>query len=142
MAKFYGTIGYVQNEEIRPGVYKEQVTERKYSGDLMDNIRQLQSSDKVNDDINISNKITPVSIDDAKTTTKITIDSTVFHGAEMMNAFRAIEDALYGTDKTEAWLPVFSELEELIYYHRCLIDSKSEALLDSSGKPLLSRIYE
>ena len=57
MAKFYGTIGYVQNEEIRPGVYKEQVTERKYSGDLMDNIRQLQSSDKVNDDINISNKI-------------------------------------------------------------------------------------
>ena len=85
---------------------------------------------------------TPVSIDDAKTTTKITIDSTVFHGAEMMNAFRAIEDALYGTDKTEAWLPVFSELEELIYYHRCLIDSKSEALLDSSGKPLLSRIYE
>ena len=35
MAKFYGTIGYVQNVEIRPGVYKEQVTERKYSGDLM-----------------------------------------------------------------------------------------------------------
>lgn len=57
MAKFYGTIGYVQDKEIRPGVHKEEVMERKYSGDLIDNVRQLQSSDKVNDDINVSNKI-------------------------------------------------------------------------------------
>ena len=57
MAKVYGTIGYVRNIEIRPGVYKEEVTERNYSGDLIRNIRQLEASDKVNDDINISNEI-------------------------------------------------------------------------------------
>ena len=57
MAKFYGTIGYVRNVEIRPGVYKEEVTERNYSGDLIRNVRQLEASDKVNDDINISNEI-------------------------------------------------------------------------------------
>ena len=57
MAKFYGTIGYIRNVEKRPGVYKEEVTERNYSGDLIRNIRQLEASDKVNDDINISNEI-------------------------------------------------------------------------------------
>ena len=85
---------------------------------------------------------TSVTIDDSRATAKIVIDSTVFKKSGMMNALRAIEDALYGAEKTDAWLPVFSELEELIDYHRYLRDSKGGLLLDSSGKPLLSRIYE
>lgn len=61
MAKFYGAIGYGFTEEVKPGVYKDVITERKYYGDLVQNIRRLQSSDNVNDNINVANKISIVS---------------------------------------------------------------------------------
>ena len=60
MAKFYGTIGYAKTVETMPGVWTEQITERDYYGDVIKNSRRLQSSDKVNDDISISNQISIV----------------------------------------------------------------------------------
>ena len=58
MAKFYGPIGYVTDtKEIRPGVFEEVITERNYYGDVVRNNRRLQTADKVNDDIDISNEI-------------------------------------------------------------------------------------
>lgn len=57
MAKFYGAIGYAINAEVKPGVWKSQITERCYIGDLTRNTRQLQSADKLNDDINVANEI-------------------------------------------------------------------------------------
>lgn len=57
MAKWYGPIGYAETVEIRPGVHKDVITERMYSGDLLQNSRSLQSSDQLNDDINVANKI-------------------------------------------------------------------------------------
>lgn len=57
MAKFYGVIGYAILEEKNPGVWKEQVTERRYFGDLIRNTRQLQTADKLNDDVNVANEI-------------------------------------------------------------------------------------
>jgi len=57
MAKWYGIVGYGADVEVRPAVWKTVITEKKYSGDLIQNNRLLQTSDKVNDDINISNKI-------------------------------------------------------------------------------------
>jgi hypothetical protein len=60
MAKFYGTVGYVVTEEVKPGVFKESVVERQYYGDLIRNVGLRQTSDKVNDDINISNEISIV----------------------------------------------------------------------------------
>lgn len=57
MAKFYGVIGFVTTEETTPGVWTEQITERFYYGDLVRNTRRLQSSDTVNDSIDISNEI-------------------------------------------------------------------------------------
>lgn len=60
MAKYYGKIGYAETVETAPGVWKEQVTERNYFGDLTRITRRLQSSDKVNDDINISNELSIV----------------------------------------------------------------------------------
>lgn len=60
MAKFYGTIGYAKTVETMPGVWTEQITERNYYGDVIRNSRRLQSSDKVNDDININNQISIV----------------------------------------------------------------------------------
>lgn len=57
MAKFYGNIGYAESVETAPGVWKEQITERAYYGDLTRNTRRLQSSSQLNDDINVANEI-------------------------------------------------------------------------------------
>lgn len=57
MAKYYGVIGYAETVETVPGVYEEQITERNYYGELVRNTRRLQTSDQVNDNINIANEI-------------------------------------------------------------------------------------
>ena len=61
MAKFHGLIGFGKTVETRPGVWTEEITEREYDGDLLQNIRQLEGGDQVNDNINIANKISIVS---------------------------------------------------------------------------------
>jgi len=60
MAKFYGPIGFAETIETEPGLWEEQITERSYYGDLTRITRALQSSDSVNDNINISNEISIV----------------------------------------------------------------------------------
>ena len=57
MAKYYGKIGYAEETEIRPGVYKNQFTERSYYGDLNRSHSRNQNSDKLNDDIVIANEL-------------------------------------------------------------------------------------
>lgn len=61
MAKWYGVIGYAETGETKPGVWGEQITERTYFGDLIRNTRRLQSSDQLNDNINVANEISIVS---------------------------------------------------------------------------------
>ena len=61
MAKFFGVIGFNEGTvENSPGVWEQQVVERKYYGDLIRNSRRLQTTDQLNDDINISNEISIV----------------------------------------------------------------------------------
>lgn len=60
MAKFYGAVGYARTVETKPGVWVEQITERMYFGDLTRNTRKLQSSETLNDDINVANEISIV----------------------------------------------------------------------------------
>lgn len=60
MNKFYGKIGYAITKETTPGVWVEQIIERSYYGDVIRNIRRLQSSENLNDDINVSNEISIV----------------------------------------------------------------------------------
>lgn len=60
MAKFYGAIGYAVTEETKPGVWSERITERMYYGDLTKNTRKLQSTDQLNDNINVANEISIV----------------------------------------------------------------------------------
>jgi len=60
MAKFYGVIGYAATVETTPGVWEEQITKRSYYGDLTRNTRKLQSSDQLNDNINVANEISIV----------------------------------------------------------------------------------
>lgn len=58
--KWYGSIGFAEVKETSPGVWTPQITERNYRGDLVRNTRRLQSTDQVNDDININNQISIV----------------------------------------------------------------------------------
>ncbi len=60
MAKFYGIIGYSETKEVSPGVWEEDITEREYYGDLLRNTNKFQSSERLNDNINISNEVSIV----------------------------------------------------------------------------------
>lgn len=60
MAKISGVIGYRTSTETAPGVWKSSIVERPYYGDLLKNTRRLQSTDKVNDDVTISNEVSIV----------------------------------------------------------------------------------
>jgi hypothetical protein len=60
MAKYYGVIGYADTVETKPGVWTEEITERKYFGDVNRNMRRLQSADKLNDDVAITNELSIV----------------------------------------------------------------------------------
>lgn len=58
MAKWFGKIGFnAGTKETAPSVYTEDIKEREYYGDLIRNTRRLQTTDKVNDDIEISNEL-------------------------------------------------------------------------------------
>ena len=57
MAKFYGSIGFAETVETSPGIHDEQVTERNYYGDIIRNTRALQTTDQVNDNVNVNNTI-------------------------------------------------------------------------------------
>ena len=57
MTKWCGIIGYVNTVETVPGVWADKSTEKKYYGDLLSITRRLQTTNKLNDDIVISNEI-------------------------------------------------------------------------------------
>lgn len=57
MAKYYGEIGFSITEEVRPGVWKDEIQTRNYAGDLIKATYNWQNSGYVNDNINISNRI-------------------------------------------------------------------------------------
>jgi|SRR5687767_1081826 len=60
MAKFFGEIGYGFATETSPGVWKREITERSYSGDVVRLSRELQETEAVNDDISIGNAVSIV----------------------------------------------------------------------------------
>lgn len=60
MAKFYGIVGYVTQEETAPGVWTNKVIEKAYRGDLLRTQRKLVSNENLNGSITISNEISIV----------------------------------------------------------------------------------
>ena len=60
MAQFFGRIGYVETVETKPGVWKPQIVEREYFGDLTRNVRRYESSGQLNENLNIANEISIV----------------------------------------------------------------------------------
>lgn len=58
MAKFYGAIGYADTVQVSPGVYKEVITERVYSGDLLRKASRWSTNpDSVNDNLSVNTQI-------------------------------------------------------------------------------------
>lgn len=57
MAKFFGEVGYAQSVEVRPGVWKDVITERKYYGDEVRPTRRLDEVEKVNFDISTNTSL-------------------------------------------------------------------------------------
>ena len=56
--KYFGKIGFkVIDNESNPGVTQTKIIERPYYGEVIRNARRAQNSDKVNDDLTVSNQI-------------------------------------------------------------------------------------
>lgn len=60
MSKYYGSVGYAIMTETAPDVWQEVITEREYSGDVMRVVRRWQGSEHLNDNLNVSNRISIV----------------------------------------------------------------------------------
>lgn len=61
MPKLFTKIGYAPSfQETAPGVWEEVPVVKQYYGEILRDSRQLESSDKVNSDINIRNRISIV----------------------------------------------------------------------------------
>jgi len=61
MAKFYGFVGYGVKVEKSKGVWVNEIVEKPYYGDILNNSRKLETGEGVNDNININNSISIVS---------------------------------------------------------------------------------
>lgn len=61
MAKFYGAIGFGIPVETSPGVWEDKIVVRKYYGETVRNTRKLQSTENLNDNVDISNDFSIVS---------------------------------------------------------------------------------
>lgn len=60
MAKFSGVIGFGESVEVTPGVWEDEIIERPYYGDVIRNSRRLDSGEKVNNDLSVTNSISIV----------------------------------------------------------------------------------
>lgn len=57
MARFYGAVGYTNDEEVAVDVHVENPIERMYKGELLRHNRNLQKGIGLNDDVVLTNQI-------------------------------------------------------------------------------------
>lgn len=60
MARFSGKVGYAHTVETAPGVHQEQITERSYLGDVVQNRRMIRDGEQVNPVMSLGNSISIV----------------------------------------------------------------------------------
>ena len=60
MAKFFGRVGYGENVESAPGVWKDVITEKTYLGDVVRDTKQSLEGESLNLDISVGNAISIV----------------------------------------------------------------------------------
>lgn len=61
--KFSGKVGFwIKDVEIKPGVFKPQIIEKNYTGDVLRNIRRFQSvENQQNENLAVNNKLSIIS---------------------------------------------------------------------------------
>ena len=84
----------------------------------------------------------PIDIDGDKQTSIIVLDSRSFSEAGIMNALSAIEDILYGTDKTRPRIVRPNEILSIITKSRMLLDNVGNSILDSVGDTITTAVYK
>lgn len=57
MARWHGRVGYITTVETEPGIWEAKPVERTYSGDILSTSSRWSSSNQVNDNLNVSNRI-------------------------------------------------------------------------------------
>lgn len=62
MAKFSGVIGFsIESEDPDgSGIWRSEITEKHYTGDILNDTRKWSDDSKINQDLNISNKFSVV----------------------------------------------------------------------------------
>lgn len=60
MARFYGRIGYGYSVEAESGVWVDDIVERSYYGDVVQNIRSLREGENLNPKLSVQNSISIV----------------------------------------------------------------------------------
>lgn len=60
MARFCGNVGFEVQKEVRPGIWKGELYEKVYYGDLIKNVQNFHNPGNVIDDINVQNQISIV----------------------------------------------------------------------------------
>ena len=54
MNRWYGKVGYIETEEVEPGVWEEKEVVREYYGEFIKRYSKFKVSGDVNDDRDIS----------------------------------------------------------------------------------------
>lgn len=54
MGKYFGKVGFAIPEEYAPGRWKNKMVEREYYGETLRNTLDVQTTDKVNEDLRLS----------------------------------------------------------------------------------------
>lgn len=65
--RFFGKVGYGESTETSPGsgVWRDDMTERSYRGDVVRNTRRLEEGQGLNDNLRVNNSISIVADDHA-----------------------------------------------------------------------------
>lgn len=57
MDKYFGKVGYALDEETSPGIWEQKIVEKDYYGDVVRNLRRVDSNTDVNGEVTLSNSI-------------------------------------------------------------------------------------
>jgi len=60
VARFFGLVGFGEQEETAPGVFTEVITELSYYGDVVRDARRLSEAETLNKNIGVTNSISIV----------------------------------------------------------------------------------
>lgn len=58
MSRFYGIVGFtLGTREVKPGIFKEAITERYYKGEVMKRRQNWEKGESLNDNFKIGNQV-------------------------------------------------------------------------------------